>query len=261
MGRISFDKKSGAKRFFSGKGFYIALAVCLVAVCGVGVVTFLDSMPKTPAKNNSSTVVTSPSTATTTAKPVDNPVTNIPDNRTTLAPTAPNTTVRTTVDDIPTGTDPKDLFVLPLSNEVLRAFSDGKQVYSATMNDWRTHNGVDFKGTKGQKVKAAADGTVKSILSDPLWGSVVVLDHGNGVISRYCGVSVSTLKEGQSVKAGDEIGALADIPCEIVDGPHLHIEFIVNDEYQDPIKAIGREVKYADTATTAAPAATTTGSK
>ena len=102
MGRISFDKKSGAKRFFSGKGFYIALAVCLVAVCGVGVVTFLDSMPKTPAKNNSSTVVTSPSTATTTAKPVDNPVTNIPDNRTTLAPTAPNTTVRTTVDDIPT---------------------------------------------------------------------------------------------------------------------------------------------------------------
>lgn len=244
MGRIDFDKKSKMKRFFSGKGFYVALAVCLVAVCGVAVVTFVNAVPGLSKKGTGTT--TAPTTARTTSlQQVGKPVTNVPDDRT-AAPTSARTTTAATA---ATTAGPAELFVLPLTNEVTQGYSDGKQVFSQTMNDWRTHDGVDFKGEKGQAVKAIADGTVSSIASDPLWGSTVTIDHGYGIEARYCGVTVTGLKQGQAVKAGAIIGTLSEIPCEIVEGAHLHLEVLVNDEYTDPVEAIGRDVKTAATTT------------
>lgn len=244
MGRIDFDRKSKVKRFFSGKGFYVALAVCLVAVCGVAVVTFVNAVPGLSKKEATGT--TAPTvTRTTSLQQVGKPVTNVPDDRTVAKTTVHTTTASTSA----TTEAPAELFVLPLTNEVTQGFSDGKQVYSQTMNDWRTHDGVDFKGEKGQAVKAIADGTVSGIVSDPLWGSMVTIDHGYGVTARYCGVTVTNLKEGQAVKAGAVIGTLSEIPCEIVEGLHLHLEVLVNDEYTDPVEAIGRDVKTVPTTT------------
>lgn len=258
--KINFDEKSKFKRFLSGKGFYVALAVCLVAVCGVAVGTFVNSLPQlsSDSSNPASVVSTAP---TTGEKPVDKPVTNIPDDRTTTTQ-APTTTTKRT--DVNVGPAPAELFVLPLSNEVLAEYSDGKQVYSKTMADWRTHNGVDFKGEKGQKIKALADGTILAIETDPLWGKVVTIDHGFGIKSRYCGIEPGDIAKGQKVKVSEIIGTLGDIPCELLDGPHLHLEITVNGAYTDPVEAIGREVKAASatTAKTAATAAsTTTGTK
>ena len=125
---------------------------------------------------------------------VDKPITNVPDpGPSTTAPVTPPTTKPS---DVETNTKPTELFVLPLSNDVMNVFSDGKQVYSQTMNDWRTHNGVDFRGEKGQAVKALADGTIHLVENDPLWGDVVEIDHGYGIRSRYCGVKTN-------LKAGD----------------------------------------------------------
>ena len=166
--KINFDEKSKFKRFLSGKGFYVALAVCLVAVCGVAVGTFINSLPQLSSDSSNPASVVSV-TPTTKEKPVDKPVTNIPDDRTTTSQAT--TTGKTTAVNV--GPTPAELFVLPLSNEVLTEFSDGKQVYSKTMADWRTHNGVDFKGEKGQKIKALADGTILSIETDALWLSLI----------------------------------------------------------------------------------------
>lgn len=242
MGQIHFDKGSRFKKLISGKGFYIALAVCLVAVGGVAVATFTSSLPF--QKEESSSVADNSTARTTpaTEKPVDTIITNVPDDRTTAAPTDPTTAAPTEPTDTPANTQP-ELFVLPLSNEVLKPFSDGNQVYSATMNDYRTHDGVDFKGEANMDVKALADGTIVSVNDDALWGMVTVIDHGFGIKSRYCGMSTE-LKAGDKVKAGDVIGKLSDIPCEMLDEIHLHVEMTVNDKYVDPVKALGREVKY-----------------
>ena len=243
MGQIHFDKESRFKKIVSGKGFYIALAVCLVAVGGVAVATFTNSLPFQREESSSVGDNSTPSTTSTTEKQVDTVITNVPDNRTDPTTTAP-TTAPTDPTDKPANTKP-ELFILPLSNEVLKPFSNGTQVYSQTMNDYRTHNGVDFKGEKGQDVKALADGTIESVTEDALWGTVTVIDHGFGIKSRYCGMG-TTAKAGDKVKVGDVIGKLNDIPCELVEAPHLHVEILVNGEYADPVKALGREVKYTE---------------
>lgn len=256
MAHINFDKQNSRKRGW--KGFYLALAVCLVAVGGVAVAAFMNTPDL--AKEGSSTPTTKAPT-----EAVENIVTNVPDDRTTTTTTRPTTTTATTTAGSTTTTtgEPADLFILPLTNEVIQEYSDGKPVYSKTMNDWRVHNGVDFKGSAGQTVKALADGTVLSVEEDPLWGKVITIDHGFGIHSRYCGVAADAMKAGQAVKVGQAIGTLADVPCELSMGAHLHLEILVNDEYVDPIEAIGKDVKVVTTTgsattTTANQAATTT---
>ncbi len=241
MSRMRNDKRSGWKRFFTGKGFYVALAVCLVAVCGVAVATFVDSLPTKQEDGSSAPDTSSPLVTTLpTEKPVDNPVSDVPYEAPTTTKPATTTTTPPTQ---PVDTKPADLFMLPLGNEVLKAFSDVQPVYSETMKDWRTHNGTDFKGEIGAEVKAAADGTILKVENDPLWGGVIEIDHGFNIVSRYCGVTAKELTQGQKVQVGDVIGTLSEIPVEIVDEPHLHLEILTEGTYVDPVVTIGRETK------------------
>ena len=129
-------------------------------------------MSNTPPIDTGEEDPTLPSTSSTTDKAVDTPVTGIPDDRSTTAPseTTTTTTATTTEPDIQTGATSVDLLILPLTNEVCGSFSDDQPVYSKTMNDWRVHNGVDFVGSDGQAVKALADGTIQDLEEDPLLG-------------------------------------------------------------------------------------------
>jgi murein DD-endopeptidase MepM/ murein hydrolase activator NlpD len=255
MGRIHFDSDSKIKKFFTGKGFYVALAVCLVAVGGVAVATFVSTMPGLHNDGGSG----NPPLTTTSAsdKAAENVVTDVPDDRTT--PTTREKTTHapttTTQADIQTGTSDVELFILPLTNEVSKDFSNDSPVYSETMNDWRIHSGADFKGTAGQEVKALADGTILAVEEDPIWGHVISIDHGFGIQSRYCGVTaVTSLKKGDAVKVNDVIGTLSDIPCESLDGSHLHLEITADGKLINPVDAIGQEVKHSEPATTTAAA-------
>lgn len=220
-----------------GKGFYIALAVCLVAVCGVAVATFVggltDDKPKTGVSGTKAT------TTTTEAREVVIPATDVKDDRTTITTTTTMTIPRPTISTTTTTTE-ADMFVFPASNRVLLAFSDAL-IYSETLGEWGTHNGVDFAVEKGAQVKAVANGTVKRIYQDALWGSVIEIDHGGKVISRSCGVNAANLQEGQSVTAGDVIGTAGEIPAEILMDTHMHLEILANDKYVDPLLLIRGE--------------------
>ena len=113
-----------------------------------------------------------------------------------------------------------------------------------------THGGIVFAPKPrsysyvlNKKVKRLA---MKSALSaKAAAGEIIVIDHGNGVQSRYCGVTAS-VKVGAAVKAADAIGTLSGVPCESADGCHLHLEITVNGTFADPVKTIGREVKYRE---------------
>lgn len=225
-------KPSKMKRFLSGKGFYAVLAVCLLVIGGVALATLIqvdDSLPQedtTPTKGE---------------QQVAEPVTNVRDTRTTVG--TQTTTVKTTVKT--QATKPVPLFVLPGSNAVSKAFSGSAPVYSETMGDWRCHNGADFSGNEGMTVKAISDGTVKSVSEDAAWGGVIVIDHGSGVQSRYCGVT-ATVKAGDVVKAADAIATLSGVPCESADGCHLHLEITVSGAFADPVQTIDKDVKYPE---------------
>ncbi len=232
------DNKQNGKRARSGnRFFYIAMAVCAVAVTGVAVATF--STPTTDIEEPTKT--TNPSSSATT--------------RTTTTTTATTTTQPTTTtkptEAVDVAVTPADLFVLPFGNEVSNTFSGDTLVYSKTMKDWRTHNGTDFVGEIGQTIKAAADGKITAILSDPLWGDVVELQIHEKTVIRYCGAkAASDLQEGDAVKVGQEIATLTEIPCEAAETPHLHIEVLSDKQYVDPVQLIGREIKHATTVTT-----------
>lgn len=220
-------------RFIVGGGFYGMLALCLLVVGGIVFAMFVSS-----EKTGEDT----PVLPDEQEQQVVEPVTDVPDTRTTVTTRA--TTFPTTA--TPTTAAPSaPLFVLPGSNTVAKPFSGNTPVYSKTMGDWRCHNGADFSGNSGMTVKAVAEGTVKTVEEDPAWGGVVVIDHGFGVQSRYCGVTAS-VKAGTAVKVGDAIGVLAGVPCESEDGCHLHLEITVSGAFADPVKTIDKEVKYTE---------------
>ncbi|MGN0520152.1 MAG: peptidoglycan DD-metalloendopeptidase family protein [Candidatus Fimenecus sp.] len=127
-------------------------------------------------------------------------------------------------------------FSLPLSGGVDKAFSNGDMVQSKTMGDWRVHNGVDFLGTVGDQVRAVNNGVVKAVYDDVLWGTVVEIDHGDGLVARYCGLGKgSTASVGDKVKINDRIGNLGSVPVESADAVHLHFEMRQDGNAVDPM--------------------------
>ena len=132
-------------------------------------------------------------------------------------------------------------FAVPCGRSIGKDYSFGKMVNSKTMGDWRVHNGVDFEAAVGSDVIAVADGKITEVYKDELWGTVVTVDHGNGMVVRYCGIAAnSALPQGSRIEKGDRIGALGEIPVEKADGEHLHLEVTVNGEYADPLEALNK---------------------
>lgn len=133
-----------------------------------------------------------------------------------------------------------ETFSLPMGKTVDKSFSNGEMVQSKTMGDWRAHNGVDFRGTVGDPVIAVNNGIVKAVYDDVLWGTVVEIDHGQGLLARYCGLGKgSTPEVGTQVKINDRIGNLGTIPMESADEIHLHFEMRQDGKAVDPFAAMG----------------------
>lgn len=126
-------------------------------------------------------------------------------------------------------------FITPMSGEVIRSFSDDTLVFSPTLKDWRAHFGTDFYGEAGTKVSAVADGVVKDIAYDELYGNVLTISHDEGYESVYCGISDITFFDiGDEVKQGEVISTVSgNIPIESSDKPHLHFELMQDGAYID----------------------------
>ncbi len=131
-------------------------------------------------------------------------------------------------------------FHVPLKNAMGKDYSMGVPVFSETMKDYRTHNGVDFKGVKGESVSTVAEGTVISVTKDNLHGNTVTVDHGNGIISQVSGLADEALvAEGTYVYSDTIIGVVGEIPVESQDDSHIHLEMRVNGELVDPLEIMG----------------------
>ena len=94
------------------------------------------------------------------------------------------------------------------------------------------HSGLDFKGPMGAPIYAAAKGKVTFAGRKSGYGNVVEISHGNGLMTRYAHMSKFAAKLGQSVAAGDVIGAIGSTGRST--GPHLHFEVRINDRAVNP---------------------------
>lgn len=132
-------------------------------------------------------------------------------------------------------------FASPIeSSDVLREYAKDNLVYSETLKEWITHLGIDIKAEKATVVKAATEGTVKSIKNDPRYGLTIIIEHSSGIQTLYANLlTTEFVSEGEKVKKGQTIGTVGDSAVyEIVDEPHLHFEIIKNNENINPTDII-----------------------
>ena len=127
-------------------------------------------------------------------------------------------------------------FKRPVEGDIIREYAKENLVYSATLDEWITHNGIDLAAEKTSVVRASADGTVKSIKNDPRYGLTVVIEHTNGFQTIYSNLlTAEFVEEGEEVKQGDTIATVGNTATfEIADEAHLHFEILKNNEYVDP---------------------------
>ena len=131
-------------------------------------------------------------------------------------------------------------YVMPVNGEIIKPFSNGELVKSETLGVWKTHDGADIKADAGTQVKAINQGTVTKVWDDPLWGTCITIDHGNGIESHYYNLSqATTVIEGDEVNSGEVIGAVGDTAeIEAAEGSHLHFAVKRNGSWIDPISFI-----------------------
>lgn len=116
------------------------------------------------------------------------------------------------------------VFGLPVAGgKVINDYSMHTIVYWSTLNRYAVHNGIDFGGAEGAEVVAAYGGTVKSVTNDPLYGNVVTIDHGDGLVTSYGSIGEPCVSEGQTVEKGAKIGIISTSASnEMLDGAHVH---------------------------------------
>jgi murein DD-endopeptidase MepM/ murein hydrolase activator NlpD len=84
------------------------------------------------------------------------------------------------------------------------------------------HAGTDIRLAYGQDVQAVAPGRVASVGDRQGYGLTVVVDHGNGLETRYAHLSGTSVRQGDSVGAGQVIARSGNSGRST--GPHLHLE-------------------------------------
>jgi murein DD-endopeptidase MepM/ murein hydrolase activator NlpD len=95
------------------------------------------------------------------------------------------------------------------------------------------HKGVDLACPYGTVVHAAAAGVVKFADWNGGYGRLVIVDHGNGVTTRYGHNSKFLVKAGQRVEAGDPLSEVGSTGFST--GPHCHFEVRLGEEAINPL--------------------------
>jgi len=88
------------------------------------------------------------------------------------------------------------------------------------------HAGIDFPGAYGQPILAAAFGRVAYVGKRQGYGTVVEIDHGHGIMTRYAHLSGFTVRPGQEVTRSVTVGRMGSTGRST--GTHLHFEVRVN---------------------------------
>ena len=130
------------------------------------------------------------------------------------------------------------VYYWPVSGELTRAHSGQRLVFDETMQDWRTHEGIDILAERGTPVQASSAGTVESVRRDDMLGNVVTIRHSDGCLTIYANLEDSpAVSEGQWVEAGQSIGAVGHSAlCEVGQPSHLHFAMQVNGRAADPME-------------------------
>lgn len=219
--------------YMEGRGFYVVLVLCMCALGGSGYYLYSS------IAENQQVAVALPTQVIVTATPtqeVMKPVVT-PSPEPTATPTpipepSPEVTPEPSLEVVETVAS----YTWPVVGEIIADYSLEVLAYDEVMGDWRVHTGIDIQAEVGTPVKALSSGTVVAVVQDPLMGTVVVIDHGDGIESMYANLAEHpAVFEGDHVDTGDEIGVVGTTSvAESNRPPHLHLEMKENGKEVDP---------------------------
>ncbi|MBO5727759.1 MAG: M23 family metallopeptidase [Oscillospiraceae bacterium] len=217
--------------FIVGKGFYIVLFLC-VATMGASGYYLISAIDR--ADDPGQTVTGQAQVVVPDAQEPEVP----PAVKSQTPPpvvSAKNTQPQP--QPAPAAAPQRPVYTWPVKGEVISDFSLEVLAYDQTMGDWRTHSGVDIAAEAGTRVLAMGNGTVSRVYEDDLMGTTVVIDHGQGLVSRYHNLTQRpTVREGDQVVTGTVIGAVGDTAIVEVGRPsHLHLEVMLDERTVDPL--------------------------
>lgn len=98
---------------------------------------------------------------------------------------------------------------------------------------YRMHEGIDITNELGTPIYATAEGVVDFAGRQSGLGLTIEIDHGFSLKTVYGHLSKILVREGQTIKRGELIGAMGN--TGLSSGPHLHYEVRINGVAQNPI--------------------------
>lgn len=221
------NENNEKKSRFAGKGYYIALIACIMAV-GISGYVFVKTVRSSAVETSAAASI--PPTASQSAKPGSSEKPSDDE--------AAASAQEDLMEDAYEATAAADDTVTwPLEGDVLSSFSQEKLTYSQTMGDWRTHEGLDIAAEAGSPVSATQAGSVTAVYEDDFLGTVVVVSHSGDLATRYANLAEEpTVAVGDSVDAGQTIGYVGDTALlETAEPAHLHFEVYENGSAVDPL--------------------------
>ena len=206
----------------SGKGYYIALVLCAVAIGITGYLYYRNTNTNQDALQEQSSVAV-----------------NVEEQEDVQAvatqPTVPDVTVPQSTPTTPT--TPKTMKVVsPVAGQTIMGYAVDALSYNQTTRDWRTHDGMDIAAQTGTEVCAAADGEVYSVYEDETMGMTVVIVHDGGYTTCYASLAETVaVTPGQTVQAGQTIGYVGNTALlESAIGDHVHFSVTCGGQSVDP---------------------------
>lgn len=136
----------------------------------------------------------------------------------------------------PKKVEEKLVFSVPLDGEIQKMYSTDKVIYSKTLGQWKTHDGLDISASSSSTVNAIERGVVDDIYNDSFLGMTIVIEHISGYKSQYSNLDEDVFVSiGESVVKGQKIGKVGNTSVgEYLDDAHLHFMLFLNDESIDP---------------------------
>jgi murein DD-endopeptidase MepM/ murein hydrolase activator NlpD len=116
--------------------------------------------------------------------------------------------------------------------EFSRVTSSFSMRFHPILKNWRAHLGTDYGAPTGTAVRSVGDGVVEFAGWQNGYGNVVQLRHSNDRSTLYGHLSRIDVRKGERVEQGQRIGAVGATGWAT--GPHLHFEFKVKGQHQDP---------------------------
>lgn len=126
--------------------------------------------------------------------------------------------------------------IQPILNEDLNLLASGYGMrLHPILKVKKMHTGVDFTAPKGTPIYATGDGVVKNVSTVfGGYGKYIEIDHGFGFVTRYAHMNDFSVRVGQKVKRGDQIGTVGNTGSSTA--PHVHYEVIKDDMFVNPVQ-------------------------